>query len=261
MHSNRKGFLRKPDVRYPSHTNKALRIFFLFSMALHFFLLVFLGEIIHTQKAEYRIEVDLKYLENKRPMSNNPRPPKLLNDLHHLTTLKSKIISMPEIIQKPKKVPKIKMDDYSITPEKSGDIPDFGRYEVKTVRSIIKKIKDISIPQLPMVLPKASSDNDQSDIYKAQILSHIKKHRRYPLAAQRRGIRGTVYVDFLLYKDGTLGYIKVTKKSKHQILNNAAIESIKAGEPYPPFPSSLLGKSILIGVPINFNLVEKTAFN
>jgi protein TonB len=168
---------------------------------------------------------------------------------------------MPEIIQMQKNIPKLRMNNYSITHKKLRDIPNSLRCEVKPVRSIIEKIKDISIPQLPMVLTPASSDIDQSDIYKAQILNHIKKHRKYPLAAQRRGIKGTVNVDFLLYSDGTLGDIKVTKKSRHQILNNAAIESIKAGEPYPPFPSGMQEKSILIGVPITFNLVEETAFN
>jgi protein TonB len=168
---------------------------------------------------------------------------------------------MPEIIKTQKNIPKIKIEDYSISHEKSGNIPDSMCCEVTQVRSIIERLKDIPIPKLPMVLKPAPSIIDYSDIYKAQILSHIKKHRKYPLAARRRGIKGTVNVDFLLYRDGTLGDIKVTKRSKHQILNNAAVESIKAGEPYPPFPSGMQEQSILIGVPITFNLVEETAFN
>ena len=252
-------------MRYPSHTkkNKAIEVFFLFSIALHLILLFFLGQIIHTPtpKAEYRIEVDVKHFGPGRPLRNIPRPPKHLNDTHLLPTLKSKLLSMPEIVQTQKNIPKIEVDDYSVTHKKSMEISDPMHYEITTVENIIKNIDDISIPRLPMFLTPASSVIDQSEIYKAQILSHIKKHRRYPLAAQRRGIKGTVNVDFLLYRDGTLGYIKVTKKSKHQILNNAAIESIKAGEPYPPFPSGMQEKSIMIGVPITFNLIEETAFN
>lgn len=249
-------------MRYYSHTkNKALEVFFLFSIVLHLILLVFLGQIIRTPKAGHRIEVDLKYIEHGRPRRNIPQPPKHLNDGHQLPTLKSKIHSIPEIIQTQKNIPGTEMRDYSITPKKTQEMPDFARCEVTAVGSIIKNINDISMPQLPMFLPQDSSDIDQSDIYKAKILSHIKKHRKYPHTAQRLGIKGTVNVDFLLYRDGSLGDIKVTKKSRHQILNNAAIESIKAGEPYPPFPSGMQGKSILIGVPITFNLIEETAFN
>ena len=252
-------------MRYPSHTkkNKVLEVFFLFSIALHLILMFLLGQIIHTPttKAEYRIEVGLKHLGPGRPLRDIPLPPEHLNDMHHLPTLKSKVLSMPEIIQTQKNIPKIEMEDYSVTHKKSQELSDSMRYEITNVGNIIKNIDDIAIPQLPRFLTPASSVIDQSDIYKAQILSHIKKHRRYPLAAQRHGIKGTVNVDFLLFRDGTLGDIKVTKKSKHQILNNAAIESIKAGEPYPPFPSGMQEESIMIGVPITFNLIEKTAFN
>ncbi|MGA1865204.1 MAG: energy transducer TonB [bacterium] len=249
-------------MRYYSHTkNKALEVFFLFSIVFHLILLVFLGQIIHPPKAERRIEVDLKYLEPGRPGRNIPRPPGHLNDTHQLPTLKSKIHLMPEIIQRQKNIPGTEMQDYSISHKKTPEIRDSAPCEVTTAGSIIENINDISIPQLPMFLTRASSDLDQSDFYKAQILSHIKKHRKYPPAAQRLGIKGTVNVDFLLYRDGTLGNIKVTKKSRHQILNNAAIESIKAGEPYPPFPSGMQGKYILIGVPITFNLIEETTFN
>lgn len=248
-------------MKSPSCTNKALRIFFLFSVFFHLILLVFLGRIIHNPKTDHIIEVDLKILPLTRPIRDIPLPPEHLNDMHHPATLKSQILSMPEIIQIKKNASKIRIDDYPITHKKLGDMPDSVRCEVTPVRSIIEKIKDIAIPHLPMVLTRASSDIDKTDIYKAQVLSHIKKHRKYPPAARRLGIKGTVNVDFLLYDDGSLGEIKVTKKSKYKILNNAAIESIRAGEPYPPFPSGMQEKSILIGVPITFNLVEETTLN
>lgn len=248
-------------MRYSSQTNKALRIFFLFSVVLHLALFVFFGRMLHPPKTEYNIEVDIKTIANKKTMRNIPWPQKHLNDTHTPPLLKSQILSIPDIIHVQKKVSKLKKNNYSTNHKKLGSKPDSMPCDATPVHTIIEGIRDISIPQLPMFLTPAYTEIDQTSIYKTQILSHIKKHQKYPRAAQRRGIKGTVNVDFLLYRDGTLGDIKIIKESNHQILNNAAIESIRAGEPYPPFPSGMQGKTIRIGVPITFNLVEKTARN
>jgi protein TonB len=63
-------------------------------------------------------------------------------------------------------------------------------------------------------------------------------------------------VSFTLDKDGSLTSIKLIKDSKYEILNNAALETIRRGNPYPPIPKPLEKLSISFNLPISYMLEE-----
>ena len=59
---------------------------------------------------------------------------------------------------------------------------------------------------------------------------------RYPSAAARRGLQGSVAVRFTILKSGKLKYAKVVESSGYAILDDAVIEALELAAPYDPLP-------------------------
>ncbi len=92
------------------------------------------------------------------------------------------------------------------------------------------------------------------DNFLAQVLYRIEQAKRYPRAAQRRGISGTVTCRFVIARDGTLQASEVIAASQHTLLNKAALSAIRRGAPYPAFPSFIQGEAFSSIVDITFSL-------
>ncbi len=75
----------------------------------------------------------------------------------------------------------------------------------------------------------------------------------YPLAARRQGLVGTVELDVWLEATGRVRDIRVVRSSSHRLLDEAAVESIRGLGPIP-FPDSLPRRSLLIRIPLVFEL-------
>ena len=89
-----------------------------------------------------------------------------------------------------------------------------------------------------------------------KIWQKVAKAKYYPRIARARGFEGAPIVSFTLDKDGSLTSIKLIKDSKCEILNNAALETIRRGTPYPPIPKPLGKFSISFNLPISYMLEE-----
>jgi TonB family protein len=89
-----------------------------------------------------------------------------------------------------------------------------------------------------------------------KIWQKVAKAKYYPRIARKRGFEGEPIVRFTLDKDGSLTSIKLIKDSKYEILNNAALETIRRGTPYPPIPKPLGKFSISFNLPISYMLEE-----
>ena len=75
----------------------------------------------------------------------------------------------------------------------------------------------------------------------------------YPAEAARRGIQGTVAVEFTIEKSGAVKKIKVARSSGSKSLDDAIIAAIKDAQPFAPLPSGF-GKEKLT-VSGNFNYI------
>ena len=89
-----------------------------------------------------------------------------------------------------------------------------------------------------------------------KIWQKVAKAKYYPRIARARGFEGAPIVSFTLDKDGSLTSIKLIKNSKYEILNNAALETIRRATPYPPIPKPLGKFSISFNLPISYMLEE-----
>lgn len=78
------------------------------------------------------------------------------------------------------------------------------------------------IDEVP-VFPGCEDAADQRACFNEKIQTHVRKHFRYPQAAQEAGIQGKVYVRFVVGKDGSITDIK--KRGPNPILE-AEVERI-----------------------------------
>lgn len=92
------------------------------------------------------------------------------------------------------------------------------------------------------------ASQDGEDIY-AIIRNAIEKAKMYPVLARKRKIEGTVIMEFIITNKGYPQDIRVEKSSDHEILDSAAIKTVKNAAPLP----HIQGKII---IPIRFKLTD-----
>jgi len=219
--------------------NKAIRIFFIISIALHASILLCFTDIFSAKTPERRIEVDLKEIKEKSVKS-------------------LKVPLMPK---------RIKQVTYNLNPIKEIVHQVKYRQYPKTIVESIKetKYRPISVASISNFFPKHYDFNNINKnstkgkvsplfYYQQLIKEKIEENKRYPLLARNKGIEGEVWIKFEILKDGKVKNINVVKSSHHQILDKAARESIKKANPFPPFPEGLKESSLIINICLRFEL-------
>lgn len=68
------------------------------------------------------------------------------------------------------------------------------------------------------------------------IRDKIASHVRYPRQAQRMGWSGAVQVSFIIEENGNVSDIRIVRNSKHNILDEEAVDSVKRSAPFPRPP-------------------------
>jgi protein TonB len=89
--------------------------------------------------------------------------------------------------------------------------------------------------------------------YLQRFRQRVQESLVYPLAARRQGLRGTVELDVWLDPAGRVRDVRVARSSSHDLLDEAAVETIRGLGPLP-FPDSLPRRSLRIRLPLVFDL-------
>ena len=92
--------------------------------------------------------------------------------------------------------------------------------------------------------------------FRKQIRHKVGRAKYYPKMAQRLGFEGKPVVSFTLGVKGELLDLKLVQASTYNLLNEAALETIRRGTPYPPIPGPLGKKSISFDLPILYTLED-----
>jgi len=230
------GFVLQQEKRdmVNKNKNKAIRIFFIISMALHASILLCFTDIFSAKTPERRIEVDLMEIAEEDIRSSEfPMPKKV--DVNY-DPIKNIVHQQVKYRQYPKTI-------------------------VESIKET--KYRPISVASISNFFPKHYDFNNTNKnkgkvsplfYYQQLIKQKIEENKKYPLLARNKGIEGKVWVKFEILKNGKVKDIKVVKSSHHQILDKAAIESIKKANPFPPFPEGLKEGSLVINICLRFEL-------
>lgn len=88
--------------------------------------------------------------------------------------------------------------------------------------------------------------------WKAQLLRHLEKHKRYPADAQRSRIEGVAYVLFTMTRDGRVLNARVERSAGNRALDREGLELLARAEPLPPLPPDQPGDTLRLLVPVQF---------
>ena len=89
--------------------------------------------------------------------------------------------------------------------------------------------------------------------YLGQWRRRIHENLRYPLAARRRSLTGTVQLDIVIQPNGVVASVQVAESSSHGLLDEAAMEAVRGLSPLP-FPSHLVPRPLRARLPVVFDL-------
>lgn len=110
-------------------------------------------------------------------------------------------------------------------------------------------------PGLALAVPGARQGGEGSEYgpYLDRLRHQIQASLRYPLAAQRRGLSGTVHMEVVILPTGAVGSVSLVRSSSHPILDEAALDTVR-GLPLLPFPPELPLRTLRVRLPVVFEL-------
>lgn len=89
--------------------------------------------------------------------------------------------------------------------------------------------------------------------YLARFRQRLQEALNYPSTARRRGLGGTVQLEIDLLPSGRVASVVVRSSSSHEVLDEAALETVRRLSP-DPFPPGLPPRPLRIRLPIVFEL-------
>jgi protein TonB len=92
------------------------------------------------------------------------------------------------------------------------------------------------------------------DLFKAIVGSKIRSKVKYPQNCRRLGIEGSVRIKFEINSGGTAVGIEITRSSGNRDIDAAAVDAVKNGAPFLPYPRDISQKSLSFVLPLNFKL-------
>lgn len=205
-----------------------------------------------------------KLNHNNRPSDQNKNisatPTKFIKGLS-----KSALFSHPRTHSSSK----VKIND----PKNINPVPLYQGSVKKTNRRFIPIVRNVSLAhgfteeslELPqsttMVKTEPPSTNYSTldlgklhRVFHGKIWQRVAKAKYYPRMARKRGFEGKPIVAFTLGKKGDLIDLKIIEASIYDLLNEAALETIRRGIPYPPIPEPLDKNFISFNLPISYVL-------
>ncbi len=82
----------------------------------------------------------------------------------------------------------------------------------------------------------------------------IESRKKYPRPAMERQLEGRVVVRFVIEVDGRVASVELAERSQHDILNQAALEAVRAASPFPRPPRRFFSGPVSLEVAIVFEL-------
>lgn len=86
------------------------------------------------------------------------------------------------------------------------------------------------------------------------VAAALASHQRYPRIAQMRQWQGTTMLQLEFAADGRLLETRVLSSSGHDVLDQQALDMLRAARPLPPPPVALAGRPLVVHVPVVFRL-------
>ena len=162
---------------------------------------------------------------------------------------RKKNIKKQEII--PKEIPKIKKIDKQIKEKLKKEVD---------INKIIQQKKSIEQKEVKEKKTGGNLKGIEGGVskeiinqYVTQIYKLIDSKKNYPRQSLIRKEEGVVLLQIIIRNDGELVSVK-SLKSKHQRLVDSSFDAVEDAAPFPPFPSEIKRKKMIIEVPVIYKI-------
>lgn len=112
----------------------------------------------------------------------------------------------------------------------------------------------VAVPSdIPGAVPLDTPDTKYR-LYFDQVKDKIMRKWHYPRSAGERRVEGEALVEIRIAKDGSLESAIVHRSSGNGSLDDAALDAVKAAEPFPPVPDDVATKTLAISGTFRYSL-------
>ncbi len=105
----------------------------------------------------------------------------------------------------------------------------------------------------------AEQEEDAIQSYLSFVFQSLENHKRYPEAAERRGLSGQVVLRFTVRQDGEVLNPEIVKVTGHDSFGDAAKRALERVGQLPPFPSDIRRHELLVEVPITYQIEGRSS--
>ena len=122
------------------------------------------------------------------------------------------------------------------------------------------RAKLAALPRKLVQSPSADRNAPEADLnglrglFTGKVRQQVANAKYYPRIARRRGMEGRPVIAFTLDKGGRLMEVDLARTSGYQLLDQAALEAVNQGAPYPEIPAELKTDTFQFKLPISFVL-------
>lgn len=108
----------------------------------------------------------------------------------------------------------------------------------------------------PHPLPSPAAAPPAASRYGAILLAWLERYRDYPRAARLRRQEGEVLLRLTIDRTGRLLGAEIARPSGFDLLDQAALETVRRATPMPAIPADEPGERLILLVPVLFALAK-----
>lgn len=122
-------------------------------------------------------------------------------------------------------------------------------------------MRAVEAPPPSVALPVPNAEPGAPDAaglrqYRLALAGEARRYRRYPEAARRAGLAGTVEVRINIAASGVASQTELTRSSGHAQLDAAAVEMLRLAAERTPLPDVLRHRQFAVLLPVVFEVDE-----
>lgn len=139
----------------------------------------------------------------------------------------------------------------------TADLRDVQPKQIQTNLGITGGHELIKGTDLKMAKPNMQVDVHSENLLKSfldAIRKKIESKKKYPEAAKLAGIEGRSGVKLVILKNGRLESVDIIESSGNKSLDEAALQSVRDAEPFPPIPEGTNQEKIEMSIYLVFKI-------
>lgn len=107
--------------------------------------------------------------------------------------------------------------------------------------------------------PAAPDEAGTIDQYRLAIYSAARRYKKYPRVALDNNWEGKAVVRLVIGANGSIAHISIKTSTGHEVLDQAALETLTRAKPLVPIPAALRGTEFGIDVNFIYSLKDERA--